>query len=97
MDIDSLIANANKDHSDWKLLRSIERYMIETLYADPRTQMMSSLFQHMLADLLIRNKVTLEELFGINHENALTDMKLEERLRKSRAGKDIFIADFRNG
>lgn len=94
-DVDSLISAADEPHPDWKLLGSLSHYMSENIYESPELQLQSTLFQRSLATLLISGKVSLEELFGFDAENALSDDDLRARVAKTPAGKQVFDAAIR--
>jgi hypothetical protein len=89
-DVDSLISAADEKHPDWKLLASLSNYMSENIYESPELQLQSTLFQRALAALLIKGKVLLEELFGLDAENSLSDDDLRTLVAKTPAGKQVF-------
>jgi hypothetical protein len=89
-DVDSLVSAADEKHPDWRLLGSLSSYMSENIYESPELQLSSTLFQRALAALLIKGKVTLDELFGLNPSAALSDDELRSRVARTAAGKQIF-------
>jgi hypothetical protein len=97
LDVDSLVAAANDvTHPDWKLLGSLNAYMSETLYESLPAQMASVLLQRALADLLIKGKVRLEGLFGIDLNAALSDDGLREIIKRGPAGREVLDPSKRN-
>ncbi len=96
MDVDNLVAAANETHPDWKLLGSLNTYMSDTLYESLSAQTASILLQRALADLLIKRKVSLEALFGIDLSAALSDDNLRELIRRRPAGREVFDSETRN-
>lgn len=88
--MDNLIAAADEYHPDWKLLGSLSNYMLDTLYETLPAQTTSVLFQRSLAAFLIRDKITIEMLFGLDLDQALDDDKLRIKLKKSPAGLEAF-------
>jgi hypothetical protein len=89
LDVDSLVAAANTDHPDWGLLARLDNYMSETLYESLEAQTASVLFQRVLAAMLIKRKVSLEMLFGIESDQALSDDELCAMMRKTVAGSKV--------
>ena len=97
LDVDNLVASANApQHPDWKLLGSLSTYMSDTLYESLSAQMTSVLLQRALADLLIKDKVGLEALFGIDLNSALSDDDLRKLIERKPAGREVFDPDIRN-
>ena len=90
LDVDTLVGAADEDHADWELLSSLSRYMSDTLYESIEAQTASVLFQRALAELLIRGKISLEELFGIDLERALNDESLRTLMMRSAIGREVF-------
>lgn len=90
LDVDSLVAAANADHADWSLLARLDNYMSETLYENLEAQTASVLFQRALATMLIQGKVSIETLFGIDIDRALSDDKLWGMMKKTKAGQEVF-------
>jgi hypothetical protein len=90
LDVDNLVAAANAPHPDWKLLGSLNTYMWDTLYESLSAQTASVLLQRALADLLIKGKVKLEELFGLDLDAALSDDDLRELVERRPAGREVF-------
>ncbi len=89
LDVDSLVAAANADHSDWGLLESLGNYMLETLYENLEAQTASVLFQRALATMLIKGKIKLEALFGLDLSTALNDDKLCDTMKKTASGREV--------
>jgi len=89
-DVDSLVGAANANHPDWGLLARLDNYMSETLYESLDAQTASVLFQRPLAAMLIKGKVTLEGLFGIDIDAALSDDDLCAMMKKTAAGREVF-------
>jgi hypothetical protein len=96
LDVDNLVAAANAPHPDWKLLGSLSTYMSDTLYESPSAQMASVLLQRALADLLIKGRVGLEALFGIDLNSALSDDNLRVLIQRKPAGREVFDPEIRN-
>lgn len=90
LDIDSLVAAANEEHSDWSLLERLGDYMSETLYETLEAQMASVLFQRALAAMLIKRKIELEALFGVDVNTALSDDDLCAMMKKTASGREVF-------
>lgn len=91
VDVDRLIASPKeKRDPDWRLIDSLSRYLTETLYTSPTRQTESAIFQRTLADLLIKKKVSLGELFGLDPNNYLTDDGLKRIVIKHRQGRELF-------
>ena len=90
LDVDNLVGAANAPHPDWKLLGSLSTYMSDTLYESLAAQTASVLLQRALADLLIKGKVGLEALFGIDLSSALSDDDLRKLIERKRAGREVF-------
>ncbi len=88
LDVDQLIAEAHKEHADWNLLEALNGYMSGTLYESLDAQMGSVLFQRALASRLISRSVTIEELFGFDARNYLSDDDLVSVMLHSKAGKE---------
>jgi len=97
LDVDALVAAANSEHPDWKLLGSLSNYMSENIYESRPQQAASVLFQRALAALLLKNKVSLEQLFGMHPETALNDDQLRDIVAKTPAGKQVFDDTVRQG
>jgi hypothetical protein len=95
-DVDNLVGAANALHPDWKLLGSLNTYMSDTLYESLPAQTASVLLQRALSDLLIKGKVGLEALFGINVASALSDDELRRLIERKPAGREVFDATMRN-
>ncbi len=91
LDVDNLVAAANEPNPDWGLLSHLNTYMAETLYESPAAQTTSALLQRALADLLIRNKVALETLFGFDPATSLSDDDLRNVLARTRGGREVFV------
>lgn len=96
LDVDGLIASANREHPDWNLIETLDKYLLDTLYGKSETQTQSALFQRAMASLLIDNKVQLESLFGTDLNNTLTDEKMKQLLCKRRVGKEFFDDNIRS-
>jgi hypothetical protein len=96
LDVDNLVASANAPHPDWKLLGNLSAYMSDTLYESLPAQTASVLFQRALADLLIKGNLSLEALFGIDLDAALTDDDLRKLIERKPAGREVFDAATRN-
>lgn len=90
LDVDALVAAANSEHPDWKLLGSLSNYMSENIYENLPQQAASVLFQRALAALLLKGKVSLEQLFGMDPATALDDDQLRDIVAKTPAGKQVF-------
>jgi hypothetical protein len=90
LDVDNLVAAANSDHEDWKLLNSLNGYLTSTLYASVPVQVASVLFQRALAANLINKKIGVEALFGLDIANAISDDELVGVLKKTAVGRDAF-------
>lgn len=90
LDVDNLVAAANAPHPDWDLLGSLSNYMSDTLYESLSAQTASVLLQRALADLLIKGKVELEALFGIDLNSALSDEDLRKLIERKPAGREVF-------
>ena len=90
LDVDSLVAAANADHSDWRLLENLGSYMSETLYESLDAQTASVLFQRALAAMLLKGKVELEVLFGLDVATTLTDDELCTLMKKTKGGREVF-------
>ena len=97
LDVDSLIAAADEPHPDWKLINSLSNYMSENIYESPSIELVSTLYQRTLAALLIKGKVSLEELFGMDPSTSLSDDDLKEIIAKTPAGKEVFDDTLRGG
>lgn len=97
LDVDALVAAANSEHPDWKLLGSLSNYMSENIYEGLSQQAASVLFQRALAALLLKGKVSLEQLFGMNPETAADDDQLRDIVAKSPAGRQVFDDTVREG
>lgn len=95
LDVDNLVAAANTAHPDWDLLDNLSNYMSETLYESLPAQMASVLFQRALAALLVKGKVSLEELFGIDLDRALGDEALLTVMRRTAGGREAIDHDRR--
>jgi len=95
LDVDSLVSAANLDDPDWGLLSSLARYLRETVYESLEAQTASVLFQRALAAMLIRKKVRLEQLFGIDISEALSDDELSAKMKRTAAGREVFDRDRR--
>ncbi|MDD5092793.1 MAG: hypothetical protein PHV74_00210 [Dehalococcoidia bacterium] len=93
LDVDNLVSAANEDHPDWKLLNSLNRHLLDTLYESIEAQTASILFQRALADILIRGKITLEALFGIGSK--FDDADLIDIMQRTAAGREAFESDRR--
>jgi hypothetical protein len=92
LDVDILVAAANTNHQDWDLLSNLGDYMSENLYERLEAQTASVLFQRVLAAMLIKGKVSLEMLFGIERGRALTDDELCAIIKKTAAGREVLDA-----
>lgn len=90
LDVDNLISVASERHPDWKLLGSLNAYLINTLYESTEAQTISVLFQRALASLLIDGKITLDELFGIDLDKAIDDQKLRYFIERRKVGIEVF-------
>jgi hypothetical protein len=91
LDVDRLVAGANNDEDpDWRLIQSLDFYLTETLYTSFQRQTEAVIFQRTLAELLIKRKVSLEMLFGIDPNNYLTDDDLKEIICRVSQGKELF-------
>lgn len=98
LDVDRLVANPGmKNDPDWDLIQKLADYLKKTLYTAPRHQTETKLFQRTLADLLLKNKVSLDNLFGISGADYLTDDDLEKVIRKKPQGKELFEPSVRSG
>jgi hypothetical protein len=95
LDVDSLVSAADEEHPDWKLLDALSRYMSENIYESPDLQFASTLYQRALAALLIKAKVSLEKLFGLSPDNALSDDQLQALVAKTPAGKQALDESIR--
>jgi len=96
LDVDNLVAAANAPHPDWKLLGSLNTYISDTLYESLSAQTASVLLQRALAGLLIKGKVSLEALFGIDLNAALSDDDLRMLIHRKPAGREVFDSGTRN-
>lgn len=96
LDVDNLVAAANAPHPDWRLLGSLSTYMSDTLYESLPAQMASVLLQRALADLLIKGKLGLKALFGIELDSALSDDDLRQLIERRPAGREVFDVTIRN-
>lgn len=90
LDVDSLVSAANADHHDWGLLNSLGNYMSKTLYESLEAQTASVLFQRALAARLLKGKVELDALFGLDPTTALSDDDLCRLMKKTAAGREVF-------
>jgi hypothetical protein len=90
LDIDSLVSSADEPHPDWELLAHLNDYMSENIYESSEQQLASTLYQRALAGMLIKGKISLEALFGLNLESALSDEKLKTLVAKTSAGRQVF-------
>ncbi len=97
LDVDRLVATVNVDDPMWGLLESLGKYLTATMYASPERQMESALFQRALAERLTNGAVSLEELFGIDHRDCLSDDDLKARMLRTTLGKQIFDQEIRQG
>lgn len=89
-DVDTLVSAAREPHQNLRLLATLSRYMSENIYESPILQLHSTLFQRALAALLIKGKVSLEALFGLEPSGALSDDDLRRLVAKTAAGRQIF-------
>ncbi len=96
LDVDSLVAAANAEHPDWALLDGLRMYMVNTLYETLPAQTASVLLQRPLAALLIEGELTLERLFGIDSDPALTDDDLRKLMQRKLSGREAFDPVSRN-
>jgi hypothetical protein len=90
LDVDSLVAAANEQRSEWGLLSRLSDHLSETLYESLDAQTASVLFQRALAALLIEEKISLESLFGIDANEALTDDQIVTAMKKTANGREAF-------
>lgn len=95
VDVDGLISAADQKHTDWELLKNLTRYLTETLYENIQAQTASILYQRALADLLIKKKLSLENLFGIYTDLTIDDNSLAKLLKKRKAGREVFDEELR--
>ncbi|MEN6343014.1 MAG: hypothetical protein ABFC89_10720 [Methanospirillum sp.] len=95
VDIDGLVAAADSDHKDWGLIYNLARYLQNNLYEKEQGQVISVLYQRLLADLLINGRITLDALFGMG-QNPLDDPGLIKIIKKTQVGKDIDDASLRS-
>jgi hypothetical protein len=96
VDIDGLIALVEEDLYDWDLIKTLENYLQDTLYEDYEIQIGSILYQRALADLLIKKKISIETLFGMDSELNLDDNALIKIIQKTKAGAEVFNPDILN-
>jgi hypothetical protein len=95
LDVDNLVAAADDNHPDWKILDSLSDYMLDTLYESLPAQTTSVLFQRALAALLIKGNITLHSLFGLDLEQALDDEMLRTEMHRTKAGREALDHDRR--
>jgi len=95
IDIDGLVAAADDEHKDWDLLQVLKTYLQNNLYENIPEQTSSVLYQRLLADLLIRGRISLENLFGLD-SNSLNDSDLLKIIEKTPAGKDLVDPSIQN-
>lgn len=96
LDVDRLVAKANEDDHDWELVLSLYRYLADTLYAPPATQTEAAIFHRQLAKLLVKNKLGLTALFGLD-SLTLGDEHLKEVMDRTEAGRQLFDPNLRTG
>ncbi len=96
MDIEGLVADVCPEHPDWVLLDSLDSYLLDTLYGEVEIQTIYALLQRAIAELLIRQKISLEELFGTDPASAISDDSLRDRLCKYKVGREIVDAKTRD-
>jgi hypothetical protein len=90
MDVDNLVGSANTEHHDWNLLVSLSKYMSDTLYESKQAQTLSVLYQRALAALFIKNKLSVDELFGIHVGQYLSDDRLVNNVKRTSLGQAVF-------
>lgn len=90
LDLDTLVSAANEPHRDWKLLASLNNYMVENIYESPELQLASTLYQRALATLLTKRKLSLGALFGFEPASATNDDELRAIVAKTLIGKQVF-------
>lgn len=90
LDVDSLVAAAAEDHPDWRLLGTLSDYMSNNIYESPSLQLASVLYQRALADILLKDRLSIDALFGIAPAPAITDDALRDAVSRTSAGKQVF-------
>ena len=95
LDVDNLVSSANDAHADWKLLGSLNSYLVDTLYESIPAQTVSVLYQRALANLLVSGKISLDVLFGIDLNEGIQDDDLKTLVGQQKAGREVFDADRR--
>lgn len=95
LDVDNLVSSANDAHPDWKLLGSLNSYLVDTLYESIPAQTASILYQRALASLLVGGKVSLGVLFGIDLNEGIEDDDLKTLVEQQKAGREVFDPDRR--
>ena len=96
LDVERLVGAANNlQDPDWRLVESMYRYLTETLYESTRRQTESTILQRTLASLLVRRKIGLEQLFGIDPNYYLSDDELRDKICTYKTGKELFNQETR--
>lgn len=91
VDIDSLINSVLEDTNfNWLFVESIETYLQDTLYEDLKSQTASVLYQRALANELIKENISLNQLFGLDSDKNLDDETLRKTLLRYKPGREVF-------
>jgi len=95
LDVDGLISTADKGRHDWSLLKALEKYLENRLYASVENQTTSMLFHRLLADHLIKDRISIQSVFGLNETATMNDNELKSYLCRYSAGREIFDENLR--
>jgi len=96
LDIDNLVSRPKEENPDWNLLESLYAYMSETLYESVQAQTASIFFQRALASLLLKKRVSLEELFGLDPNLDFDDEALKSEILRLKPGREVLDKDIRD-
>jgi hypothetical protein len=96
LDIDNLVSRPKEEYPDWNLLESLYAYMSDTLYESVQAQTASIFFQRALASLLIKKRVSLDEIFGMDPNLAFGDEAIKSTILRVKAGKEVLNKDIRD-
>ncbi|MEN6521150.1 MAG: hypothetical protein ABFD46_08380 [Armatimonadota bacterium] len=96
LDVDGLLADVEFAR-DWSLVNVLNDYLIDSLYSKLETQTAVALYQRVVADLMTKRKLGLEELFGIDAGTALSEDDLFETMYRNKFGKEVFQSELRTG
>ncbi|HUU29434.1 MAG TPA: hypothetical protein VM123_16650 [archaeon] len=98
LDVDRLVANVNQeDDPDWLLIRQLNDYLEMTLYESEEHQTQSAVFQRTLAELLINKSIGLEQLFGVDANDYISDEDVSRMIKKRKQGRELFDSEVRKG